>query len=98
MEDFVPVAFPTDVPTIELEKISLNKLLNDDEVESRKMFEICASTGFFYLDMMDHPKGRQLWADACHACRVGKEELPTHSIEEKKSYKPRDRTGIFDRG
>ena len=98
MEDFAPAPFPDDVPTIDLEKISLNKLLNNDEFEARKMFEICASTGFFYLNMMDHPKGRNLWEDACHACRVGKQVLPNHSIEEKQTYKTRDRFGIFDKG
>lgn len=98
MESFVPAPFPDDVPTIQLEKISLNKLLTRDQTECHKIFEICASTGFFYLDMMDHPKGKKLWEDACLACRVGKDVLPSHSIEEKKSYKPRDRVGIFDKG
>lgn len=98
MESFVPAPFPEDVSTIQLEKISLNKLLTRDQTECHKIFEICTSTGVFYLDMMDHPKGKKLWEDACLACRVGKDVLPSHSIEEKKSYKPRDRVGIFDKG
>lgn len=98
MDDFVPVPFPNNVPTIELEKISIAKLLSDDQSECHKIFEICGSTGFFYLNMMDHPKGRQLWEDACHACRVGKQVLPERTIEEKKTYKTRDRVGIFDKG
>lgn len=98
MEDFVPAPFPEDVLTIQLEKISLKRLLNEDPIECHKIFEICTSTGFFYLDLMDHPKGKKLWEDACLACRVGKDVLPKHSIEEKKSYKTRDRVGIFDTG
>lgn len=62
------------------------------------MFEICRSTYFFYLDMMDHEKGRQLWDDACIACRVGQQELPNRTIEEKRTYKTREYIGIFDRG
>lgn len=98
MNEFYPAPFPDDVPIVNLEKISLNKLLNGDADEAHKMFEICTTRGFFYLDMTDHPKGQKLLKDACVTCQAGKEILPNHSIEEKSTYKSRPRLGVFDMG
>ena len=58
VEDFYPAAFPENVPTVELEKVSLSKLLNGDKSEAKRVFDICTTTGFFYLDVLDHPVGR----------------------------------------
>ena len=98
MDDLYPAPFPENVPIANLEKISLNKLLTDDEVEAQKLFEVCTSTGFFYLDMMDHPKGRKMWEDACIACRLGMDVLPNVPMQEKKLYKARAGIRVLDRG
>ncbi len=98
MEDLYPAPFPDDVPIAHLEKISLNKLLNDDKNEAQRMFDVCTGTGFFYLDMMDHPKGKKMWDDACVACRSGHDVLPRVPMEEKKAYKARAGIKVLDRG
>lgn len=98
VSDFYPAPFPEDVPTIQLEKISLSKLLNGDEAEASRVFDICTSTGFFYLDMLDHPTGRQLWQNVCKVCYRGRERLVSTPTEEKLMYKPLGGVRVFDRG
>jgi isopenicillin N synthase-like dioxygenase len=98
IEEFYPVPFPDDVPTIQLEKISLSKLLNGDPLEAKNVFDICTTTGFFYLDMLDHPTGRQLWQNVCKVCHRGRERFVNTPVEEKLKYKPLDGVRVFDRG
>ncbi|KAH0548670.1 hypothetical protein GP486_007786 [Trichoglossum hirsutum] len=59
LTNFNPTPFPASLPTISLKKISLSKLLNDDEAESRRMFDVCTNEGFFYLDLTGEPKGQK---------------------------------------
>ena len=89
---------PESVPTIELPKISLAKLLNGDEEEARTVFNICTRTGFFYLNLMDHPKGHKLWESACAARQIGQDVMSTLSMEEKDTFLRRPEVGILDRG
>ncbi|KAL8736135.1 MAG: hypothetical protein Q9181_002525 [Wetmoreana brouardii] len=98
MDDLYPVPFPNDMPIADLEKISLYKLLNDDEDEAQRLFKVCKETGFFYLDMMDHPKGKQMWEDACTACRAGQDVLPRVPMQEKKLFKAPAGVRVLDRG
>jgi hypothetical protein len=98
MEEFCPVPFPEGLPTIQLERISLANLLDDDELEASKMFDVCTREGFFYLNLMDHPKGLRMLEAANVACRTGKESLGTISMAEKQQYKGREHIGIFDTG
>jgi len=98
IEEFCPVPFPEGLPTIELERISLNKLLNGDDVEARKVFETCTRTGFFYLNMSDHAKGRKMLEDTCMTCRVAKDVLTNLPMDEKRTYRTPPRVGVFDRG
>lgn len=98
MDKLYPAPWPKDVSTISLETISMSKILMNDAEECNKMFKICTGEGFFYLNMLDHPKGRKMWEDACVACQVGHDTLPERSVEEKRLYKVRDRVGVFDRG
>jgi hypothetical protein len=44
-------AWPVDVPTALLNKISLAKLLEGDEMESSALYASCKSSGFFLLDL-----------------------------------------------
>ena len=98
VQDFYPAPFPEDVPTIELEKISLCKLLNGDEAEAKRVFNICTSTGFFYLDMLDHATGRRIWRSVCNICRDSHDRLSNTPMEEKLKYKPLGGVRVFDRG
>ncbi|KAI9726899.1 MAG: hypothetical protein M1828_000247 [Chrysothrix sp. TS-e1954] len=43
--------FPTDVPTAPLLRLSLRKLLDDDQDENQRLWEACTELGFFYLDI-----------------------------------------------
>lgn len=97
-KDFSYPPFPKGLPTIALPKISLEKLLNNDEDEARILFDICTRTGFFYLDLTDHPKGRKLWESACLAAQVGQNVMSNLSMEEKDAFKKRPEIGILDRG
>lgn len=98
MEDLYPAPFPENVPIAKIEKISLNKLLNDDQDEAQLMFDVCTGVGFFYLDLMDHEKGRVLWEDACHAARSGMQVFPSTPLAEKKLYKAPAGIKVLDRG
>ncbi|KAF9870425.1 Clavaminate synthase-like protein [Colletotrichum karsti] len=90
--------FPEGLPTVELPRISLRGLLENDETEMLKIFDICLTTGFFYLNLQDHPDGQRLWEKACRICEVGKQTLPKLDMDTKLSYKARERTGVFDMG
>ncbi|KAL9072455.1 MAG: hypothetical protein Q9157_005101 [Trypethelium eluteriae] len=82
--------------TIELPKISLAKLLKNDETEAQAVFDICCRTGFFYLDLMDHAKGEKLWESACLAREIGQNVMSTVPLEEKNKFLKRP--GTLDRG
>ena len=97
-QELYPAPFPEDEPTISLEKISLCKLLNGDTAESERMFNVCSTVGFFYLDMLDHALGRQTWQQACHMYRLGRERLKQTPLDEKSQYKPLGGVSVFDRG
>ncbi len=98
MQDLYPAPFPDGIPLAAIEKISLKKLLDGDDSEAERMFAMCTSTGFFYLDMMDHEKGRQLWEDACAAARSGMEVFPSTPLAEKKAFKAPAGIKVLDRG
>ena len=98
VQDFYPAPFPEDVESITLERISLGKLLNGDEIEAARVFSICTTVGFFYLDLLDHVVGRQIWRSACKIRQLGQERLSNTSMEEKLQYKPLDGVRVFDRG
>ncbi|KAJ8063294.1 hypothetical protein OCU04_008524 [Sclerotinia nivalis] len=98
VQDFYPAPFPEDVPTIELKKISLSKLLDGDEAEAQLVFESCTTTSFFYLDMLDHAIGRQIWRSACNLCQLGRDRFSATPLEEKLKYQVLPGTRVFDRG
>ncbi|KAI9699568.1 MAG: hypothetical protein M1820_007066 [Bogoriella megaspora] len=98
IQDFYPAPFPEEVATVELEKISLCRLLNGDDIEAERVFDICTTTGFFYLDMLDHAAGRRIWKSACDICQLGHDLLAETPMEEKVKFKPLGGIRVFDRG
>jgi alpha-D-ribose 1-methylphosphonate 5-phosphate C-P lyase len=98
LNDLYPAPFPDDVPLVPLQKLSLDKLLHHDTAEAERLFEVCTDTGFFYLDMMDHPMGRQMWEDTCVAVRAGMDVLPRVPMAEKKAFKAPADIKVLDRG
>ncbi|KAF9888980.1 hypothetical protein FE257_008150 [Aspergillus nanangensis] len=98
MSDLYPAPFPQDVPLAPLQRLSLDKLLHHDPAEAERLTEVCTDTGFFYLDMMDHPMGRKMWEDACVAVRSGIDVLPRVPMAEKKAFKAPADIKVLDRG
>lgn len=92
------IPFPDGYPTIELPQISLRKLLEGEDEEIETIWSICKSTGFFYLNLTDHPQGIKFWNDGVDTCEVGQDTLAKLPMEEKLAYKARDRVGVFDMG
>ncbi|KAL6718870.1 hypothetical protein ACLMJK_003104 [Lecanora helva] len=77
--------FPDNVPTAPLLRLSLEKLLENDEEESIRFFTACKDIGFFYLDLQGTQEGQSLLQDADALFDVGSKlfDLP---LEEKQSY------------
>ena len=97
--EFFPEPFPDGLPTINLEKISLAKLLSDDEPESRRLFDACRDKGFCYLDLTTHEKGMKLVDDAQQVHRASKKAFKMTPIAEKREFKTRPaHTGLLDTG
>lgn len=87
--EFVPEFYPPlpdDLPTIELETISLAKLERGDQDEQDHLFDICKDRGFFYLDFTDS-SAASLPSDGEEIVRVA-EEIFKLPLEEKKQYLP----------
>ncbi|KAI1075024.1 hypothetical protein F5B20DRAFT_573738 [Whalleya microplaca] len=84
MTDLYPVPFPDKLPTVELETISIARLLSGDEEEARRIYEFCRDPGFFQLDLTDHPEGL----------------FTSLSIDQKREFKIRQEggAGVFDMG
>lgn len=79
--------FPDGLPTVALETISLQGLLDGEPEERSRMFEACKGRGFFYLDLRagGSEAGRILLEGAERIARVGEEtfDLP---VDEKMKY------------
>ena len=98
----LPAPFPDDVPVIDLKEISLAKLINGDGTEANRVHEACITDGFFYLNLMDHPKGAKMWQAANLALQVGGDTLGKMPMQDKWAFKQREasrkHTGVLDLG
>ena len=56
-------AFPTDVLSVSLITLSLQKLVDGNAEECRRLFKACTDLGFFYLDLSSAVKGSILLKD-----------------------------------
>lgn len=98
--DFTPEQyppFPEGLPTVELETISLSKLLAGDAAEQDRVFTICQGRGFFYLELAGSAPGATIAQGAEDLARLGADvfRLP---LEEKMQYcgdKTRSSRSIF---
>jgi isopenicillin N synthase-like dioxygenase len=97
--EFTPDAypdFPSGSSTVDLETISLAKLLLDkDEGERDRVFSICKGRGFFYLDLAGHPEGDVIAASADKIGAIAEDvfKLP---LEEKMKYRLQSGAGSLD--
>ena len=77
--------FPDNVPICELSKLLYSSLLENDLIESEKLFEACKETGFFLLDLRRTKEGESLLEDAEGVLQVDR-ELSALDILEKSIY------------
>lgn len=56
--------FPSDVPVVDLAKISLQCLQVGESGESKRLYEACRANAFFYLDLAGSGVGEALLKDA----------------------------------
>ncbi|KAI3330333.1 hypothetical protein F4824DRAFT_342572 [Ustulina deusta] len=79
--------FPAGFPTIELETISLAKLLIDrDAVEENRVIEICKGRGFFYLELAGCEAGDTIAKKAGQVAAAA-EDVFKLSLDEKLTYR-----------
>ncbi|PLN86017.1 Clavaminate synthase-like protein [Aspergillus taichungensis] len=77
--------FPSTVPTAPLLRLSLSKLLTQDETETKRLIEASEEIGFFYLDLQEPSCGNDLLDAADKLFQTGK-DLFSLDLEEKQKY------------
>jgi len=85
--EFTPAQYPPfpDSPefkTVNLETISLSKLLAEDAKEQDRVFEACKTRGFFYLELGGSESGETILKGADDICSMA-EEFFKSPLEEK---------------
>lgn len=78
-------AFPDDVPVARLPRISLAKLVSQDEDESRELFHACNAVGFFLLDFQGTSEGEAFIQEAEKIFELN-EEIHALDYEEKMKH------------
>lgn len=78
-------AFPEDVQTAPLLRLSLDKLLRHDEAELKRMCNACEEIGFFYMDLRGTRNGDNILENADRLFAI-EQELFDLSLEEKQRY------------
>ncbi|KAK6442568.1 hypothetical protein LTR95_001191 [Oleoguttula sp. CCFEE 5521] len=72
--EFTPDDYPSfpqgDFTTVELETISLKKLLDEDAAEQDRVFQACKTRGFFYLELAGCESGETIRNGADNVARV----------------------------
>jgi hypothetical protein len=86
--------FPKDVPTLPLLRISLQKLLDHDDEEVKRLVDACEDNGFFYLHVQDTVSHSSILDDVDKLFAIG-EEFFALSFEEKQKYDFRETTPYF---
>ncbi|KAI2468475.1 putative oxidoreductase [Annulohypoxylon bovei var. microspora] len=78
--------FPEDIPAVELQTITLSKLLEEDPAEQDRVFKACVGRGFFYLALDGCETGETILRGADQIAITGERvfKLP---FEEKMRYK-----------
>ncbi len=85
-------AFPDDVPTAPLLRLSFAKLVEGDATEVNRFVRACEDLGFFYLDLSG--PGDAILADADQLFGVG-EQLFDLPVEEKQQYDFQHKNSYF---
>lgn len=86
--------FPNDVPTAELHRLSIGKLLAGDTAESERLFDACTTTGFFLLHLQDDKCGSDLLEAVSPVFHVA-QDLFNLDLDEKDQYSFKPGQPIF---
>ncbi|KAI8626584.1 Clavaminate synthase-like protein [Xylariaceae sp. FL1651] len=88
--------FPSGFPTVQLETISLAKLLlGRDTAEHDRVFEACKGRGFFYLDLAGCEAGDRIAKGADEVAAVA-EDVFALPLDEKMKYQLQGASGSLD--
>ena len=90
----VSPAFPNDVATADMIKISLTNLSKGDDREAEALFKACGGLGFFLLDLNGDTAGEQMIREIDTAFEVAR---TAHGLDdaEKKDYAQNPPTQLF---
>lgn len=78
--------FPDDIPAIELETITLSKLLGGDAAEQNRVYQACVGRGFFYLALEGCEAGDTILRGAEQVAQAG-ERIFKLPLDEKMRYR-----------
>ncbi len=86
-EQYPPFPDSSEFPGVELQTISLQKLIDHDNAEETRVFEACKGRGFFYLELGGPEAGETILKGSEEIARVGERfmSLPT---DEKMKFTP----------
>lgn len=89
--------FPSDVPTVPLLRISLDKLVNHDAEEIERLWKACCEIGFFYLDLRQDAAARSGSVTLEHDDELFTlgEQFFALPVEEKQKYDFSDQSSYF---
>jgi isopenicillin N synthase-like dioxygenase len=89
--EFTPDQYPPfpsspEFKSVDLETISLTKLLAEDSKEQDRVFQACKTRGFFYLELGGCENGETILKGADDICRMAEEffKLPMEEKEEQR--------------
>lgn len=87
-------AFPADVPFADLPRVSLQKLLANDDDEFKALFESCRSVGFFLLDLSGQEIGEAFTRDIDILLELAQQTMALPE-EEKMKYHAKPPQRLF---
>ena len=85
-EKYPPFPASPEFKTVDLQTISLKKLLSEDATEQDRVFEACKTRGFFYLELGGCEGGETILKGADDICRMAEDvfKLPMEVKEEQR--------------
>lgn len=83
--EYPPFPDSPEFPLVQLETISLQKLLDHDSAEEERTFEACKGRGFFYLDLAGAESGETILQGSGDIAQVA-ERFMGLPMDEKMKY------------
>ncbi|KAK1974085.1 hypothetical protein LZ30DRAFT_430096 [Colletotrichum cereale] len=98
LESLYDCSLPPNSTEAEIATISVRHLLEQDNENSRRLFDACRNEGVFLLDLTDHPEGMTFLSGMAETIRIAHHVFLSKTVEEKRGYGTRPRVGIMDKG